>query len=130
MPAISLCIVPSLNGCAKIGAPELLQAESQDSASRPALSEMVGSQYALRDQGFKLIDFDDGRVQLFDLGRDPFENRNIATGNAAQVRRMRGALNRMLQQALQTGRTIHNERVPVDPVVTERLRSLGYVPQH
>jgi arylsulfatase A-like enzyme len=108
----------------------LLDVARKASVSRPALSEMVGSQYALRDQGFKLIDFDDGRVQLFDLGRDPFENRDIATGNAAQVRRMRGALNRMLQQALQRGRTIHNERVPVDPVVTERLRSLGYVPQH
>ena len=31
---------------------------------------------------------------------------------------------RMLQQALQMGRTIRNERVPVDPVVIERLRSL------
>jgi arylsulfatase A-like enzyme len=97
--------------------------------SSPALSEIVGSQYALRDQGLKLIDFDDGRVQLFDLGRDPFENRDIATDNAAEVRRMRGVLNRMLQQALRMGRTIHNERVPVDPVVTERLRSLGYVPE-
>jgi len=100
------------------------------STSTPALSEIVGSQYALRDQAFKLIDFDDGRVQLFDLGRDPLEHRDIATGNAAQVRRMRGVLNRMLQQALQMGRTIHNERVPLDPIVTERLRSLGYATQH
>ena len=38
---------------------------------------------------------------------------------------MRGVLDRMLQQALQMGRTIHTERVPVDPVVIERLRSLG-----
>src|SRR5262245_20845769 len=100
------------------------------SASSPALSEIVGSQYALREQRLKLIDFDDGRVQLFDLGRDPHEHRDIATRNAAEIRRMRGVLNRMLQQALQMGRTIHNERVPVDPVVIERLRSLGYVPQH
>jgi arylsulfatase A-like enzyme len=100
------------------------------SAPSPALSEIVGSQYALRDQGLKLIDFDDGRVQLFDLDRDPSEHRDIASRNASEVRRMRGVLNRMLQQALQMGRTIHDERVPVDPVVIERLRSLGYVLQH
>ena len=98
------------------------------SASSPALSEIVGSQYALRHQGLKLVDFDDGRTQLFDLGRDPLEHHDIASGNAEQVRRMRLVLNRMLQQALQTGRTIRAERVPVDPVVVERLRSLGYVP--
>jgi arylsulfatase A-like enzyme len=103
---------------------------ARGASSSPALSEIVGSQYALRDQGFKLIDFDDGRAQLFDLGHDPFENRDIAPGNGAQVLRMRGVLNRMLQQALQMGRAIHNERVPVDPVVAERLRALGYVPQH
>jgi hypothetical protein len=78
----------------------------------------------------KLIDFDDGRVQLFDLDRDPSEHRDIASRNASEVRRMRGVLNRMLQQALQMGRTIHDERVPVDPVVIERLRSLGYVLRH
>jgi arylsulfatase A-like enzyme len=113
-----------------IAGPSLLDVAWGASASSPALSEIVGSQYALRDQGLKLIDSDDGRMQLFDLVRDPSEHRDIATGNAAQVRRMRGVLNRMLQQALQIGRTIHSERVPVDPVVIERLRSLGYVPQH
>ena len=100
------------------------------STSSPALSEIVGSQYALRDRGLKLIDFDDGRVELFDLGRDPFENHDIASGNPAEVHRMRGVLNRMLQQALQMGRTIRSERFPVDPMLIERLRSLGYVPQH
>src|SRR5262249_7299864 len=105
----------------------LLTVINRTAPSRPALSEIVGSQYGLRDAGFKLIAFSDGRVQLFDLESDPQELHDIATEQPARIRSMRAILNRTLANAIEQGRHLDAESVPVDPGVTERLRALGYM---
>jgi arylsulfatase A-like enzyme len=94
--------------------------------SSPAISEIVGSQYALRDEGFKLIAFERGRVRLFDVVHDPQETRDIAAADPDRVGRMRRLLFGMLADALRRGRGIRSETVAIDPVVAEQLRSLGY----
>ena len=95
--------------------------------SRPAMSEIVGSQYAVRDEGFKLIQSTSGAVQLFDLARDPYETRDVATANPVRVDRLRSMLRRMHADALKSGRDTRTETVPVDPTAADRLRALGYV---
>ena len=100
---------------------------NRPSASYPAMSEMVGSQYALRDGGFKLIASVSGATQLFDLASDSRETHDIAPGNSARVERMRLALSRTRTDALEMGRGFPSETAPVDPSVAERLRALGYI---
>ena len=96
-------------------------------AARPALSEIVGGQYAVRDDRFKLIALNDGRRLLFDLVADPLERHDLAAANPARVEHLRAALDRLLAEATAIGRHVRGESVPIDPAVAERLRSLGYV---
>jgi arylsulfatase A-like enzyme len=96
-------------------------------APRPALSEIVGSLYAVRDEHFKLIAMNDGRQLLFDLGADARERHDLAADNPAGVARLRAMLDRLLAEATTMGRQVRGESVPVDPAVADRLRSLGYV---
>jgi arylsulfatase A-like enzyme len=97
------------------------------SPSHPAMSEIVGIQSTLREEGFKLIAFPTGQVQLFDLARDPHEKVDVAVANPARVHAMQTALDRMRAEALEAGRDVHAEVVPIDPDVARRLRALGYV---
>jgi hypothetical protein len=66
-------------------------------------------------------------MQLFDLARDPHETVDVAAANPARVNAMRTSLDRMREQALEAGRGIHTEMVPIDPDVARRLRALGYI---
>jgi arylsulfatase A-like enzyme len=95
--------------------------------SHAAMSEIAGAQVALRQDGFKLIAFATGQVQLFDLARDPHETADVAAGNPARVDAMRTALDRMRADALEAGRSVHTEMAPIDPDVARRLRALGYI---
>jgi arylsulfatase A-like enzyme len=97
------------------------------SPSHPAMSEIVGVQSTLREEGFKLIAFPSGQAQLFNLARDPHEKVDVAAANPARVHAMQTALDRMRADALEAGRGVHTERVPIDPDVARRLRALGYV---
>jgi arylsulfatase A-like enzyme len=97
------------------------------SPSHPAMSEIVGAQSALRDERFKLVTLATGQMQLFDLARDPHETVDVAAANPARVNAMRTSLDRMREQALEAGRGIHTEMVPIDPDVARRLRALGYI---
>jgi arylsulfatase A-like enzyme len=97
------------------------------SPSHSAMSEIVGTQSALREERFKLITFASGQVQLFDLARDPHETFDVAAANPARVNAMRTSLDRMREHALEAGRGIHTEMVPIDPDVARRLRALGYI---
>lgn len=94
--------------------------------ARIAVSEVVASQYAVRDRGFKLIESSAGREQLFNLSTDPAEQHDISATNPARVAAMRTDLHRVLARALGTGRTIHHDTAPIDPALAERLRALGY----
>ena len=95
-------------------------------AGRGALSEIPGSQYSLREDRFKLIEFNDGRCQLFDLSTDRFEQHDISNANPTRVARMRAALNARLSEAIEMRRRVRGESAPVDPAIAERLRTLGY----
>jgi arylsulfatase A-like enzyme len=97
------------------------------SPSHSAMSEIVGAQSALREERFKLITFASGQVQLFDLARDPPETLDVAAANPARVHAMQTSLDRMREHALEAGREIHTEMVPIDPDVARRLRALGYI---
>jgi arylsulfatase A-like enzyme len=91
------------------------------------MSEIVGVQSSLRDERFKLIAFSTGQAQLFDLARDPNEKVDVAAANPARVHAMQTALDRMRADALEAGRGVHSEMVPIDLDVARRLRALGYV---
>jgi arylsulfatase A-like enzyme len=125
-------LFPTLLGLAGVDAPPtagrnlmgVLQGKSEESPA--AFSEIVGFQYAVRDEGFKLIAYNDRRAQLFDVVHDPHEHHDLAATEAARVRDMRPVLDRMLAEALRRGRDIRADKVAVDPAVAERLRSLGY----
>jgi arylsulfatase A-like enzyme len=95
-------------------------------AGHGALSEIPGSQYSFRQDGFKLIEFNDGRCQLFDLSTDRFEQHDISSLNPTRVARMRAALNAKLSEAIEMRRSVRGESAPVDPAIAERLRALGY----
>ncbi len=95
--------------------------------SAPAISEIAGSQYALRDEGWKLIMSPAGTPQLFDLTDDPGELIDVAVAQPDRVRRMRTVLQHEIARALERGRVIRSETAPVDPAVAERLRALGYI---
>jgi len=95
-------------------------------AGRGALSEIPGSQYSLRQDGFKLIEFNDGRCQLFDLSADRFEQHDVSSANSTRVARMRAALNARLNEAIEMRHRVRGESAPVDPAIAERLRALGY----
>ena len=95
--------------------------------SHPALSEVVGSMYSVRDERFKLIALNDGRQLLFDLTADPHEHHDLAEANRARAERLRRTLDRLLAEATTMGREVRGETVPVDPAIAERLRSLGYL---
>jgi arylsulfatase A-like enzyme len=97
------------------------------SPSHRAMSEIVGVQSTLREERFKLIAFPTGQAQLFDLARDPHEKADVAAANPARVHVMRTALDRMRADALEAGRGVHSQMVPIDPDVARRLRALGYI---
>jgi choline-sulfatase len=67
----------------------------------------------------KLIDAPE--PELFDLGKDPREERNLAGEQPAQVERLRG----VLRSALATEVRVDERRMNAE--TEERLRSLGYV---
>jgi arylsulfatase A-like enzyme len=75
----------------------------------PAVSEIVGAQYALRDGEFKLIETSDGREQLFDLAADPSEQHDLSSVDRARAIRMRNELHVRLARSLEEGRVVHHE---------------------
>ena len=95
--------------------------------SRPAISEIVGSLYAVRDERFKLIAFNDGRQLLFDLNADPHEHRDVAAANRARVERLRRTLDHLLAEATTMGRQGPRWNRSPSTAIADRLRSLGYL---
>ena len=78
---------------------------------------------SIEDDGWKLIEDDVGRVELYDLRVDPEEQRNVAASHAERVEQMRAGLG---------SRAVYRtESLADDPGLSqdalERLRSLGYI---
>jgi arylsulfatase A-like enzyme len=76
---------------------------------------------ALRDRRYKLIDAP--RPELYDLDRDPFEERNVHGERQATA----AAMSRRLQELVQSRPSIGVEPVPIPSHVAEELAALGYV---
>lgn len=87
----------------------------------------------LRTERYKLLRYRDGREALFDLRRDPREQRDLAPSTDPAVRRVHRSLARRLDQTVArlraqrgsaSGATRDQE---IDETTRERLRTLGYV---
>jgi arylsulfatase A-like enzyme/tetratricopeptide (TPR) repeat protein len=75
---------------------------------------------ALRDGGYKYIEAP--RPELYDLGNDPGETKNLADRQPDRLGRMRAALSGMIDSFPKS----LSSRLQPDPKTVERLRSLGY----
>jgi arylsulfatase A-like enzyme/cytochrome c-type biogenesis protein CcmH/NrfG len=74
---------------------------------------------------YKLIDAP--KAELYDLERDPGETRNLLHERRATVRELRKRLGDVIARHAATGDTPTAEKTPLDPILSERLKSLGYV---
>ncbi|HEY2906588.1 MAG TPA: sulfatase [Vicinamibacterales bacterium] len=125
-------LFPTLLEYAGIAVPEAIAGRSLSAAlhgvdeSRPAFSEIAGSQYAVRVDGWKLIVSSDGSRQLFDLGEDPHEQHDVAARQTARSDELERLLYRNLAASLKRGRSISATTMPVAPNVLQRLGAVGY----
>ncbi len=88
------------------------------------LQNQRSSQIGVSDGRAKLvIDTSTERTQLFDLERDPGETIDRSDGAEAEIRRLQAQRRQHLARA---PRRPVAPSVPVDPVVAESLRALGY----
>lgn len=81
------------------------------------------SQYAVFEGDMKLIYSAGGAEELYNLARDPGEERNLAAANGAESQELRGRLHQWIESVpLQV-------KLPkqADPKALERLRNLGYI---
>jgi choline-sulfatase len=80
---------------------------------------------ALRDGRFKLIDAP--RPELYDLHRDPFEQRNVYDERRATAAAMTRRLHALARPHFTTGlESSRRPAVAVDPGLAEQLAALGY----
>jgi arylsulfatase A-like enzyme len=93
---------------------------------RPAYSEIASSQYAVRIDGWKLIESADGSRQLFDLGGDPREQHDIASSHSARADALERLLYRNLAASIDRGLTISADSATIPANVLQRLRAVGY----
>ena len=97
----------------------------------PAYSESLvahlqfgwGELRAIRERGFKYIEAP--RPELYDLGADPGEMKNLVSDKETIALQLKGRLDR-LEEELQRGDG-ELERVNVDAETMRKLQSLGYV---
>ena len=118
-------LVPRLKPGGDADAPAVLS-EVDFTAIRQVYSGKNAYQKALIGDRFKLIrDDPTGRVQLFDLGDDPTERRDLAAERSDVVQRMLPVMSGLLGE-LRRG-TFDADEIQLTPKQIEALRSLGYV---
>jgi arylsulfatase A-like enzyme len=88
----------------------------------PRLSQNWGELRALFDERWKYVH--GPRPELFDLGADPGELRNLASENPAQAAAMKGRLAEFLERHSPPG---GSRLSPVDDETRSRLQALGYL---
>jgi choline-sulfatase len=113
---LGVAVPAGLDGADLLAGPVPREAYAE---SRYAASFGWAPLHALRLGSLKLIDAP--RPELFDLGEDPGEERNLAGARAADVERLRGALRALRSREAAAGRAAS------DPETAERLQALGYV---
>ncbi|HYD50334.1 MAG TPA: sulfatase [Terriglobales bacterium] len=83
--------------------------------------------FSARTDRFKLLrERSSGKEKLFDLGKDPAEQRDVRGKNEAAAVRLRGLLDEHLKKA-KSGKVKRPATVEIDKATTERLRALGYI---
>jgi arylsulfatase A-like enzyme len=92
---------------------------------RPALAEIVGTARAVRSHGWKVIVYNDGRQELFDLERDPRETVNRAGREGARLQALQQDFDRLVAAAHDGA--AGPQTAPIDPAILQRLRALGYL---
>ena len=117
LPRAGLAVAPGMQGLDLLRAPH-----ERESYAETRYPETAGWSplTALTDGRLKIID--GGDAELYDLGADEAESRNLAGARANTVEAMRARL-----QAIATAGGTGVAAPTVTPDVAERLRSLGYV---
>ncbi len=99
--------------------------------TRPVFAELsrrpgyptLGDLWALREGSWKLIYSPEGRPpELYHLGKDSEELKNLSGQNRKQTRTMQSSLIRWMGKGSQEGRSR-----PVEGLMREKLRSIGYL---
>ncbi len=91
-----------------------------------AVSENIGQAIALRTAGWKLIEYKDGRRELFRLSEDRGERHDVSATELKQVAAMSEPLRNIGAQASAAGEKIAREHTEIASSILDRLRSLGY----
>ena len=125
----------------------LLAARGTNGSTRPVFSEYLepepsvsvltkrypgfdGSPYdralrSVRADGYKYISASDGRDELYDLTRDPNEERNIISSETETARRLRTSLDEWLGSFEHASPA--EENIEIDADMRKRLEDLGYL---
>lgn len=143
-PASLLDIPPTVLGLLGLPVPSTFQGRDLLPGGRPPdepvqqalFSETNGRIYGVRTDAWRLIVNPEGtppgapggaypieRVELYDLGRDPHEQRNVATEQPEAVEALTAEIEAWKERSLR-------KELPsqtVDPETLEELRALGYV---
>ena len=139
-PAQSVDIVPTVLQALGIAAPTPLDGVPLDGRRKVMLAEGFpevwpaqglslrhgGGSFALIVGGLKYLRNDDATEELFDLNRDPLEQRNLAETMPDAVARLRSQLEAWSGAAARRGPRPAPPASP-PPAVEEGLRALGYV---
>ena len=80
----------------------------------------------VRKAGWKYVQASDGADELYDLDRDPHEEANLIDERPEQVALLRQDLERWLARTAVEQPKEGKGDIDVDPVLEERLKSLGY----
>lgn len=125
----SVDIAPTLLAYAGIEIPAHLQgrdllAGKIDDA--PAFAQYGGQRFSIRTASWKLIEnIEAGSAELYDLGKDPQERRDVAAEHPEVVAKLLRQL-RQWRQSL-TPRLDQGEALQLDQEEIDRLEALGYV---
>jgi arylsulfatase A-like enzyme len=93
--------------------------------------ETVGKKYdhelrSIRSEQYKLIQRDDGHVELYDIGEDPNELHNLADEQPEIVRYLKAELEAEMHSWRRDG-AAENDADVLDQITLGRLRGLGYL---
>lgn len=93
--------------------------------SRHGLPEIPGSLDAVQDERYKLVLQNGDRPALYDLARDPEEQRDISTEAPEQMTRLQVALEQWRQACAGSAEAVYS--AADEAAIERRLRDLGYL---
>ncbi len=137
--ATSLDIAPTIVAAAHAKPPAAMQGHvlPLDGGAAPARESTFAEEdlegnvlQAVRTRAWKLVTANPGNPrglapeELYDLPRDPGEQRNVIASTPAEADAMRAALGRSVLEAREHGGA--SEQIGMDPATKARLKALGY----